>query len=88
MINLLRSMFLLCVLALGHVSALAVSLNVALYPYVPRPQQFQAAVTAAWSRVEPGVTLNFISDESKWDGGYSTDPAADIDVFVFDAMYL
>ena len=64
----------------------AVTLNVGLYPYVPRLTQFRQAIQSAWSQVQPGVTLNFLP-ESQWDGGYSTDPSASTDVFVFDAMY-
>ncbi len=63
------------------------SLTVALYPYVPRLAQFQSAIIAAWARVQPGVQLNFINDQGVWDGGYHTDPPAQADVYVFDAMY-
>jgi thiamine pyridinylase len=55
-----------------------------LYPYVPRVDQFQEAITAAWSAVQPTVGLSFNSD---WDGGYSSDPSG-MDVFVFDAIFL
>ncbi|MES1242720.1 MAG: thiamine pyridinylase [Acidobacteriota bacterium] len=61
-------------------------LTVGLYPYVPRLAQFQQAIQDAWSQVQPGVSLNFLSP-SQWDGGYSNDPSTDTDVFVFDAMY-
>ncbi|MDN2566329.1 thiamine pyridinylase [Aquibium sp. A9E412] len=63
------------------------SLTVGLYPYVPRYDQFVTAITQAWAQEEPSVTLNFLP-ESQWDGGYSMNPPADADVFVFDAMYL
>lgn len=89
MFRILRLFSLLCVLAMLHLSSWAgPSLNVALYPYVPRPAQFEAALQVLWNRMEPGVKLNFITDQAKWDGGYSTDPSPDLDVFVFDAMYL
>lgn len=68
-------------------AALAESLTVGLYPYVPRLQQFQDAVTAAWAKVEPDVQLNFLA-ASQWDGGYDMNPPANADVFVFDAMFL
>jgi len=68
-------------------TALAESLTVGLYPYVPRLQQFQDAVTDAWAKVEPGVELNFLTT-SQWDGGYDMNPPASADVFVFDAMFL
>jgi thiamine pyridinylase len=53
------------------------TLNVALYPYVPRIDQFKAAITAAWSKKHPGVQLNFLKSEvcqdghcvKVWDGG-------------------
>jgi thiamine pyridinylase len=61
------------------------SLKVALYPYVPRPAQFQAAIASAWQRVQPGVTLTWATD---WDGGYDMDPDPSYDVFVFDAINL
>ena len=53
------------------------TLNVALYPYVPRIDQFQAAITAEWGKVHPEVPLNFLKSEVRrdghcvkvWDGG-------------------
>lgn len=68
-------------------AACAQTLKVALYPYVPRVQQFQDAITAAWAMVQPQVNLVFIPS-SEWDGGYNTNPPPDADVYVFDAMYL
>ncbi|HEX3131884.1 MAG TPA: thiamine pyridinylase [Thermoanaerobaculia bacterium] len=62
------------------------TLTVALYPYVPRQAQFQAAITTAWASVQPNVPLTFL-DESQWDGGYKKDPPANADVYVFDAMF-
>jgi thiamine pyridinylase len=73
--------------ALLSSSAQAQTLTVALYPYVPRILQFETAITAAWSKVQPNVPLKFINDLSVWDGGYNTNPPAQADVFVFDAMY-
>jgi thiamine pyridinylase len=64
------------------------TLNVGLYPYVPDLAAFQAAVQASWSQVQPNVKLNFVS-QREWDGGYSSDPtSANLDVFVFDAIFL
>lgn len=63
------------------------SLTVALYPWVPRPQQFVDAVQAAWEEVQPGIELTIIMDGSVWDGGYHTPVQPSFDVFVFDAMY-
>jgi thiamine pyridinylase len=65
----------------------AQTLTVALYPYVPRPAQFETAIRAAWAKVQPNVQLTFINDEKVWDGGYDTDPPAQADIFVFDGMY-
>jgi len=75
--------------------AQAQTLNVALYPYVPRIDQFQAAITAAWSKVHPEVQLNFLKSEvwrdghyvKVWDGGYEKDPPKEAHVYVFDAMF-
>lgn len=62
------------------------TLVVALYPYVPRVQQFQDAITTAWARVQPDVSLTFLSAQD-WDGGYSKNPPSNADVYVFDAMF-
>lgn len=62
------------------------SLTVALYPYVPRLDQFKKVIAAEWKKVQPNVTLVWV-DENAWDGGYSDDPDASYDVFVFDAVY-
>ncbi|MCR6113246.1 thiamine pyridinylase [Salipaludibacillus agaradhaerens] len=59
------------------------SLTVALYPYVPDLERFEKAVAEEWATVQPDVALNFVD----WDG-YSSDPYEDLDVFVFDAIYL
>lgn len=70
-----------------HTPVLAQTLTVALYPYVPRVAQFQTAITQAWQSVNPNVNLVFLPT-SDWDGGYSMNPPANADVYVFDAMYL
>lgn len=67
--------------------AQAVTLTVALYPYVPRVDQFRDALIAEWAKVEPSVPLAFIPKD-QWDGGYEKDPPATADLFVFDAMFL
>ncbi|UTR14035.1 thiamine pyridinylase [Salipaludibacillus sp. LMS25] len=59
------------------------SLTVALYPYVPDLERFEKAVADEWATAQPDVTLNFVD----WDG-YSSDPYDDLDVFVFDAIFL
>jgi thiamine pyridinylase len=68
-------------------SSFAQTLTVALYPFVPRTAQFEAAIRQAWMQVRPNVQLNFINDLNVWDGGYNTDPPAQADVYVFDTMY-
>jgi thiamine pyridinylase len=68
-------------------AAWATSLTVALYPYVPRVSQFETAIREAWAQVQPDVSLIFINDTTVWDGGYNTDPPAQADVYVFDAMF-
>jgi thiamine pyridinylase len=68
-------------------AAFAQTLTVALYPFVPRTGQFETAIRQAWTQVQPNVQLSFINDPNVWDGGYNTDPPAQADVYVFDAMY-
>ncbi|BFH11295.1 thiamine pyridinylase [Paenibacillus melissococcoides] len=60
-----------------------ITLKVAVYPYVPDPARFQAAVLNQWQRQEPGVKLEF----TDWDS-YSSDPPEDLDVFVLDSIFL
>jgi thiamine pyridinylase len=60
-----------------------ITLNVALYKYVPRLDQFKQEITAAWTKSHSDVTLNFVD----WDC-YSDDPPSNLDVFVFDAVFL
>ena len=62
------------------------SLTVALYPWVPRLDQFQTAIRQKWAQVEPGVSLNVLPT-SEWDGGYEDDPPVNADVYVFDGMF-
>jgi thiamine pyridinylase len=61
-------------------------LTVALYPWVPRVDQFQQAIETEWKKVQPAVALQFVSADN-WDGGYSNDPPANADVFVYDAIF-
>lgn len=82
----LTLIFFLAISLLGIGEALATELHVALYPYVPRLEQFQTAIQAEWDLVEPNVPLNFVPSED-WDGGYSKNPPEDADVYVFDAMF-
>jgi thiamine pyridinylase len=74
-------------MAIVATASRAETLTVALYPYVPRIQQFQTAIQQAWQQVQPNVQLNFINDLNVWDGGYDKDPPAQADVYVFDAMF-
>ena len=59
------------------------TLEVALYPYVPDMERFEAAVRERWAREHSDVTLHFVD----WDC-YSSDPDPALDVFVFDSIYL
>ncbi len=59
------------------------TLNVALYGYVPDSIRFKKVVQNEWNKKEPNIKLNFVD----WDC-YSEDPPKDLDVFVFDAIYL
>ena len=65
--------------------ALAASLKVALYPYVPRIDQFQTVISEKWKSVQPDVQITWAKG---WDGGYANNPRDDYDLFVFDATYL
>ncbi|MGK7873905.1 MAG: thiamine pyridinylase [Xenococcaceae cyanobacterium] len=70
----------------GDASADTQELTVALYPYVPRIEQFQTAIRTEWEKVQPDVALSFLSPDD-WDGGYSDDPPKEADVYVFDALF-
>lgn len=59
------------------------TMEVALYPYVPDIERFQTVVSNAWAKEHPDVKLNFVD----WDC-YASDPDPTIDVFVFDGIYL
>lgn len=63
------------------------TLTVGIYPYVPRPAQFQEVIAAQWKKIAPDIQLNFVAD-SIWDGGYYIDPPKGVDVFVFDAIFM
>lgn len=82
---LLTSTFTLCapVLAVENPQELVL----ALYPYVPRLEQFKNSIQEKWQEIEPKVTLKILSLED-WDGGYEKDPPANVDVYVFDAIFL
>ena len=58
-------------------------LTVALYQYVPDQARFEKAIQSQWERSHPEVQLRFV----KWDC-YLEAPRDDIDVFVFDSVYL
>ena len=68
-------------------AAFAGQLTVGLYPWVPRLAQFQESIRQAWAKEHPEVTLVFLTSE-QWDGGYHTQPPAEADVYVMDAMFL
>lgn len=58
-------------------------LNVALYNYVPDLERFKQVVETEWQKVEPNIKLNFV----EWDC-YESMPSDNLDVFVFDSIYL
>ena len=60
------------------------SLDVGLYYYVPRLEQFKQTIQKQWNTKYPHVKLNF---QDWWRGGYDNEPTS-LDVFVFDAAYL
>jgi thiamine pyridinylase len=87
--NIFKSKYLICTAILIIVCStstysLATTIKVGLYPGVPRLDQFKEVVAAAWKAQEPNVVLEFVD----WDGGYKHDPPKDMDVFVFDAIFL
>ena len=59
------------------------TLNIALYPYVPDMERFEQAIGSQWDRLHSEVKLYFVS----WDC-YSGDPGEDLDVFVYDSVFL
>ncbi|WP_080971025.1 thiamine pyridinylase [Burkholderia cepacia] len=61
-------------------------LTIALYPWVPRVEQFQKAIEKEWKKVQPKVELVFVSADD-WDGGYTKEPPANADVYVYDAIF-
>lgn len=76
----------LSMVAVVTVPANGTELTVGLYPYVPRLEQFQIAIKTEWAKVQPKVTLKFLS-AADWDGGYSNNPPENADVYVFDALF-
>ena len=58
-------------------------LNVGLFPYVPRPEQFEHVIAAAWRKDHPDVVLNFVDFDC-----YQGDPGPAVDAFGFDCIYL
>ncbi|WP_147822621.1 thiamine pyridinylase [Salidesulfovibrio onnuriiensis] len=66
-------------------SVFAQTLKVALYPYVPRIEQFKQVISTAWAQVEPSVGIEW---QDSWDGGYKQNPLPEYDLYVFDAMFL
>ena len=58
-------------------------LCVALFSYVPDSSRFEKAIRQEWEKVHPEVSLTF----ADWDG-YHDEPSEDLDLFVFDAIFL
>lgn len=77
------SIVLLLMLLPFPVRANQVTLHIALYPYVPDQKRFEEAVETFWEERHPDVQLNFV----QWDC-YSEDPPDDLDVFVYDSIFL
>jgi len=61
----------------------SITLNIALYPYVPDQARFEHAIETLWTERHPDVELNFVA----WDC-YAEDPRDDLDVFVYDSIFL
>lgn len=77
-------LFLLIGIGCSYAETSPTSLNVAIYPYVPRPEQFKSVIAAEWQKVQPNVKIVWMDS---WDGGYTMNPDPSYDVFVFDAIY-
>jgi thiamine pyridinylase len=79
----LIGLLILLLMSAGCFAECITSLNVALYGYVPRYEQFKKVVAGKWKQENPNVALNFVD----WDC-YSSDPDQSLDVFVFDSTFL
>lgn len=61
-----------------------ITLNVALFPYVPHPELFQKVINDKWEKLHPDVKLNF----QDWDCYDEKTIGDDLDVVTFDGLYL
>lgn len=59
------------------------SLTAAIFKYIPDPVRFETAIREEWNRRHPDIALKFVD----WDC-YDQEIPNDIDVFIFDAIYL
>lgn len=82
--NLRLSIFITIIMLYSSLAS-AMELKVALYPYVPRIDQFKTVISENWKLVQPDVKITWVEG---WDGGYDNDPKEEYDLFVFDATYL
>jgi len=57
-------------------------LNVALYPYVPRPQWFKDAIELEWYSGHPETVINWCDYDC-----YAKDPDPTLDIFAFDTIF-
>jgi len=60
------------------------TLNIGLYPDVPRLEQFEETIIKAWEKKHPHIELIF---QNWWDGGYKKEPK-NLDLFIFDGVFL
>jgi len=60
------------------------TLNIGLYPDVPRLEQFEETIIQEWEKKHPHIELIF---QNWWDGGYKKEPV-DLDLFIFDGVFL
>ena len=65
-------------------SSCELSLNIGLYPDVPRLEQFEEIIIKEWEKKHPHVELIF---QNWWDGGYKKEPE-NLDLFIFDGVFL
>jgi len=57
-------------------------LTVAIYPYLPRSDQFISVLLENWNKLNTGIELQFVDYNC-----YESDPPDSLDVFVFDGIY-
>lgn len=58
-------------------------ITVAIYPWLPRPEQFKSVLAEKWKSVHSDIKLRFLDFDC-----YHQDPFDSLDVFVYDGIFL